>query len=238
MISNFRWKADHRRAVANIIKMKQAFLIGSELESTSRNLLNQIKQIVVVNLQDDSFSRRNPQATKRETFTQYTKKIAAAVNVVILRDKLSLMGGIGEITRLDEADPLLSLSNPPRVLTPEVRLWRILEYGTVKKDYPIKAKNVTERPSSKAPTRATSKLPFSGFKEGKGSRGPVSGKQIPQLRFFWRKANVSFRGPMVIHPGQEGRGVWAAVLASEVRMIYGRGMQAKMKQIVKQYSGR
>jgi len=234
-LSGIRFGSDHRRAAGNVIKMKRAFLVGHELEIRSKQLLEQLKQVIVSRLQDDQFSQRDPRATNRG-FGFSIKQIAAAVNTTVLRNKLSLMGGIGEITKLDQADPLLKLNNPPRVLTPQVRLWRILEYGTIKKKYPIIAKNVSQQPGKK-PVIKTTKVPYTSTKTRKKKGGP-SGTKVPQLRFFWKKANVSFRGPLVMHPGQEGRGIWVAVLSYEVREIYGRGMKIEMLKIVQRYSGR
>jgi hypothetical protein len=231
----FYFKADHRRAVGNIIKMKKAFLTGNELETKSKQLLEQVKQAVITKLKDDKFSKRDPQATNKG-FGLHINRIVGAINTSVLRRNLSLVGGVGEITKLDEADPLLRLKNPPRVLTPEVRLWRILEYGTIKKGYPIQAKGTSKKPDQMAKIKGA-KRSYTSKKERKGKSGPTS-KKVPQLRFFWKRKNVYFRGPVVIHPGQEGRGVWMAVLNYEVREIYGKGMKAEMKRIVQQYSGR
>jgi len=231
----FRFRTNPKMAIANINKMKRFFLYSKELEVASKKLLEQIKQVVAIKMKDDTYSKRNPQATNRG-FGFHIDRITAAINTRVLRNKLSLVGGVGEITKLDAADPLLTLKNPPRVLTPEVRLWRILEYGTIKKDYLIKAKNVSQKPASKK-IKNSNKVSITTTKDKKPKALPSS-QQVPQLRFFWKKANVPFRGPVVEHPGQIGRGVWAAVLDYEVRAIYGEGMKEEMRQIVKRYSGR
>lgn len=67
--------------------------------------------------------------------------IARNITHVAFRRGADIIGGTGDTRILDQLDPVHNLSRPVRLTAanPEQRLWRILEMGTKKKNYPISA---------------------------------------------------------------------------------------------------
>jgi len=233
-----RFGTNPKLAIANIRTMKKRFLRGPALVGAARRASEEIKQIIAAKLQDDKYSTRDPQATKKG-FGFSTGQIIAAITAEAYRKKLIIIGGVGRIEKLDANDPLLKLNNPPRVLRPTDRLWRILESGAIK--HPITAHNLSIAPTSKVTHKGPGlKRKFSQELTEKGSkaRRPSGKSQVPQLRFFWRKRNIPFRGPFVMHPGQKGRGIWRATAEYEARLLFQRAIFTELKRIVKEHSNK
>lgn len=233
-----RFKANPIKAIANITHMQREILFKDTLDKEMKEVHEEIKRIIAMKLKDDKYSTRDPRATNRG-WNLLTNQIVSAITTNAFRKRfLLLSGGTGEVSQLDSLDPLLSLKNPPRVLRPTDRLWRILEHGAEK--HIILARE--NQGGTKFNKNEKSKVSHTGkkFTDFTGSKHSFtsSKEKASSLRFFWKRKNVPFRGPMVVHPGQTGRHIWKTTAMFEAKVIHTQKMYGIMSGIIKKYSGR
>lgn len=232
-----KFRTDPKLAIANVRQLRKRLIKGRELAEKIAAIHEKIKAIIVLKLRDDTFSTRDPRATNRGFGFDVNKIIAAIDNGVLIK-RMTIIGGTGRISALDSRDPLLT-AKPARTLGPTQRLWRILEYGA--KRHPILAKNLSVSPKDSIRkaikgSRVNKSAELSS--RGSSKRRTTGVNQVPQLRFFWKLKNVPFRGPVVDHPGQLGRGIWRAVARSEARALYRTGIDQAIRALFRQHSGR
>lgn len=235
-----RWGFNSRLARSNVAKLRKRILRGEELTNTIRRINAEVKAIVVAKLQDDRFSTRDPSATNRG-FGLVITPIVAAISTGIIRRKFTIVGGVGRIQRMDALDPIKDLPIPRIISSPQVKLWRILEYGAGR--HPITARNISIAPEKKQTltiNRFKVKPSEKLIQKGIGKRRAKTKAAVPLLRFFWKKKNIPFVGPSLpnLHPGQIGRGIWTATATFEARLLYSKGIFATLRTIVLKHSRR
>ncbi len=147
---------------------------------------------------------RDPRLTSSKN-TGVIGKISRNITSGVLPNSVrkSITTWTGNISLMDKNDPIFSLRPRRQIGHSKVRLWRILEAGTLKKFYPITARNK------------------------------------PQLRFFWKRRGKAVRTKQVVHPGIEGRNYFlknnGLLLTKQVTYETDKAIVGRIKEAFRRY---
>ncbi len=119
-----KFKSDATLVNHNIDALK-AVLSGNGLLTTVNGIHEIIEKTAKRNLLDSSNSTGNPQATKRSIYG-YDRMVANNITSVVTKRGHKIIGGTGNVAYMDKVDPLNKLRG---LNNPQIRLWRILEWG-------------------------------------------------------------------------------------------------------------
>lgn len=134
---NIKFKADSKHIKAHLTKLAKEMYkdtrLATDIERVSEEVADIVRHYLITT------STRNPIATDEKN-TGLAKRIASHIRGVAKPTKIGVEGGIGQISEMDNSDPLLGMDRLIR--GDDVRLWRILEWGTA--PHLIEARNVLQ----------------------------------------------------------------------------------------------
>lgn len=200
-----KWHSRPQLAIANLRAFDRAIHLSGELDAKLLSTHHEIEDIVVANLL--STTTRDPSRTDPTGLNEIA--IAGIITSTVTKHKNGLTGGTGNIEFMDQNDPLVTTQGR-MPSNDNIRLWRLLEWGTEVHDYDIRARN-PQNP-----------MVFWWKRENTLFVG-VPGKAPHDMP--------------IIHPGQEGREYWENSMY-DAEGVFQTNMHAALQLIVSRYSNR